>query len=56
MVDVTRQPGRLRLAPENPLSEEQVRAVAAGQRRRSEYPAEPGVDGDARTTGGDPSL
>ena len=32
MVDITRQPGRLRPAPENFLSEEQVRAVAAGRR------------------------
>ena len=32
MVDITRQPGRLSPAPENFLSEEQVRAVAAGRR------------------------
>ena len=32
MVDSTKQPGRLRPAPENFLTEEQVKAVGAGRR------------------------
>ena len=32
MVDIVKQPGRLQHAPENFLSEEQVKAVGAGRR------------------------
>ena len=61
MVDSTKQPGRLRPAPENFLTEEQVKAVAAGRRdflRKSFMAAGAAMAAPlaARAAEGDPAI
>ena len=61
MVDSTKQPGRLRPAPENFLTEEQVKAVGAGRRdflRKSFLAAGAALAAPlaARASEGDPDI
>ncbi|MCH2221664.1 MAG: sulfite dehydrogenase, partial [Dechloromonas sp.] len=61
MGDITQQPGRLRHAPENFLSAEQVLAVAAGRRdflRKSFLAASAAMAAPlaARASQGDPNI
>jgi sulfane dehydrogenase subunit SoxC len=61
MVDSVKQPGRLRPAPENFLSEEQIQAVAAGRRdflRKGLFAAATAVAAPlaARASEGDPAI
>ena len=61
MVDKTKQPGRLRPAPENFLSEDQVKAVGAGRRdflRKSFLAAGAAIAAPlaARAAEGDPNI